>query len=361
MRSLFPLVLFGLLLSACGAGSQPATTATTTPSAMADAPIDLTERFELSASPGCADGYPATIDDAYFLSPGGGFPVPYGHRLEGNWGGSAIGWSVGDEMQPAPDSLRIRWFSYTEDKFYEGHFLMPQERIYKLIKAGLWDVEHRERITYNDLSLSVVPGGVVVVWLTRGSGDKVLVERYEAREILYDYARHRPGVDRVASVREGRAAASPEAQRAIATQTLGPQKWDTWLKRYPWQLAFSQPLTITNYHITYFSEEATYDPPTPDMAAYAQVVLASNSKPVPSRINLYVAGAYGRKKLFKVSPFDEAETITAFQTLAAAHPGQPLTLFIETNERLNEAKLSLRAGKQVIPLTKSQVQLFDPN
>jgi len=357
MRVLPLLVLTGLLLSACGVGSQPATTS----SAMADAPLDLTERFELSASPGCADGYPATIDDAYFLSPGGGFPVPYGHRLDSGWGGSAIGWSVGDEMQPAPDSLRIRWFSYTEDKFYEGHFLLPQERIYKLLKAGLWDTESRAHITYNDLSLSVVPGGVVVVWLTQGRGDKVLIGRYEAREILYDYARHRPGVDRVASVREGRAMASPEAQRAIATRTLGPKKWDTWLRKYPWQLAFSQPLTLTDFNITYFSEEATGNPFTPDMTAYAQILLAPSPKAAPKHYMLYVAGAYGRKKIFKVSPFDEAEIITAFQTLAAAHPGQPLTLFIETNEQLTEASLSLRAGKQIIPLPKSLVQLFDPN
>jgi len=361
MRVLPLLVLTGLLLSACGAGSQPATTATTTPSAMADAPIDLTERFELSASPGCADGYPATIDDAYFLSPGGGFPVPYGHRLDSGWGGSAIGWSVGDPMQPAPDSLRIRWFSYTEDKFYEGHFLMPQERLYKLLKEGIWNTDSKQKETYNDLSLSVVPGGMVVVWLGVAGANRVLIGRYEAREIQYDYARHRPGVDRVASVREGRAAASPEAQRAIATRTLGPQKWDTWLKRYPWQLAFSQPLTLTDYSIGYLNAESISYPSTPDMVAYAQALLTPSPKPVPTDVNFFVAGAYGRKKLFKVRPFDEQETLSAFQTLAAAHPGQPLTLFIETNERLTEAKLSLRAGKQVIPLTKSQVQLFDPN
>ena len=97
------------------------------------------------------------------------------------------------------------------------------------------------------------------------------------------------------------------------------------------------------------------------MVAYAQALLTPSPKPVPTDVNFFVAGAYGRKKLFKVRPFDEQETLSAFQTLAAAHPGQPLTLFIETNERLTEAKLSLRAGKQVIPLTKSQVQLFDPN
>jgi len=106
--------------------------------------LDYTERFDLSASPGCADGYLATIDEARFISSKGGssFPVPYGHRLDSGWGGSAIGWTVGDPRQPAPDSLEIRWFSYTEDKFYEGHFLLPQERIYHLLKQGLLTSPH---------------------------------------------------------------------------------------------------------------------------------------------------------------------------------------------------------------------------
>lgn len=364
MRALSSLVLFGLLLSACGGtGSPPAATADSTPTppaAMADAPLDLTERFNLSAGPGAADGYPATIDEARFITPSGSFPVPYGHFLNSSWGNSGTSWTVGDPMQAAPDSLEIRWFSYTEDKFYEGHFLLPQERIYKLLKEGLWDAESRKQVTYDTFMVTVVPGGVVVVWLSMAGSNQVLIGRYEAREIQYDYARHRPKVDRAGDVADTRAKLSPDVQHEIATHTISSKKWDTWLKRYPWQLAFSQPLTLTDYSIGYLNAEATSYPPTPDMAAYAQVVLTPSSKPIPSHANFFVAGGYGRKKLFKVRPFDEAETMGAFQTLATAHPGQPLTLFIETNERLTEATLSLRADKQIIPLTKSKVQLFDP-
>lgn len=82
-------------------------------------PAYQTEKFELSAGPCAADGYPATILEGRFInSLGSGFPVPYGHTLDGNWGRSGIGWAVGEEMQPVPDSLELRWFSYTEDKFY---------------------------------------------------------------------------------------------------------------------------------------------------------------------------------------------------------------------------------------------------
>jgi hypothetical protein len=74
---------------------------------------------------------------------------------------------------------------------------------------------------------------------------------------------------------------------------------------------------------------------------------------------LYVAGPYGRQRLFKLVPFDEAETIAAFQTLHAQHPKEVITLYVDTDERLSKATLSLRAGGQVIPLTKTSVQFFD--
>ena len=51
--------------------------------------------------------------------------------------------------------------------------------------------------------------------------------------------------------------------------------------------------------------------------------------------------------------------MAAFQTLAAKYPGQPITLFIDTDEQLSKATLSLRAGSQIIPLTKTHVELFD--
>ena len=255
-----------------------------------------------------------------------------------------------------PDSLELRWFSYTEDKFYEGHFLLPQQHIYDLLKQGYWEKTLKQHATYSGFTASVLPTGVVLVWL---NGDNnVFLGRYQAREVQHDFARFIPQADRTQVVREAREPLPPEVKREIATGTLSPKKWDAYLKTYPWQLAFGQPLTLTDFGMDFRNGEVTNVPLTPDLAAFAQVVLAPSRKGVPESAMLYVAGAYGRKKLFKVEDFDEHETMAAFRTLAAAHPGEPLTLYVETNEQLSQATLSLRAGQQVIPLAKSPVQLF---
>ena len=317
-----------------------------------------TEKFELSAGPGVPKGYPARIMDGRFSnSSGGGFVLPYGHFLEGSWGGSGIGWVVGDPMQAVPDSLELRWFSYTDDKFYEGHFLLPQEKIYHLLKQGFWDRSARLRYTYSGFTVCVLPTGGVVVWL-KGLR-KVVVGRFQAQEIQYDFKRYNAVANRAAVIAETRAELPAAVQAEIKGGTLSTKKWDAYLKRYPWKLEFSQPLTLFDHSVSYWSAEEAGFPLAADGAGFAEEVFGPSPKPVPQDAMLYLAGAYGRKRLLKVKSLDEAETMGAFQTLAAKHPGQVITLHVEIDEELKKATLSLRAGGQTLPLTKSVLEYFD--
>ena len=146
-----------------------------------------TERFRLSAAPAAAEGYPMEVVEGRFItSDGKSFVVAPGF-LEGEWGLSSIAWVSGDGTAPAPDSLEVRWFSYTEDKFYEGHWLMPQRRIHDLLQQGFWNTDDREHQTYHNLTLCLLPKGVVVVWL-KGQ-NQVLLGRYLDREINFDFKR----------------------------------------------------------------------------------------------------------------------------------------------------------------------------
>ena len=120
-------------------------------------------------------------------------------------------------------------------------------------------------------------------------------------------------------------------------------------------MAFSRPLTITDLGLNYLNAETVADPPTPDMAAFAQVALAPSRKPVPTSMQLYVAGPYGRQRRLDLDFPDEHETMAAFQHLHAQHPKEPLTFYVEVDEHLSKAVLSLRAGGQVVPLPKSKV------
>ena len=317
-----------------------------------------TETFRLSASPCAAKGYPMTIQfGAFIRSDGKTFPVPSGHFLEAAWGKTAISWGVGDENQPAPDSLEILYFSYTEDKFYEGRFALPQQRLHDLLKAGFWDTEKSQVVTYDELSVCVLPKGMVVVWLT-GAGRQTLVGRFPASESNADFARFYPNADRARMFREEVSELPAEVQAQVKAGTISTKQWDEYLKTYPWQVTFNQPLTLYNYRVNYLSAEYTSRPDTRDITPYLRGILTSQSRPVPSRLNLFVRDEAGHQHLLRIKAFDEAETQAAFRTLHQPSPTQALTLRVETDKYLKHATLMLTNGHQTIPLAKSAVEIL---
>lgn len=325
---------------------------------MAARPAYQTDKFALSAGPAAADGYAATIDEGRFLtSDGGSFPIPWGHTLTSSWKGSGSSWAVGDPMQPAPDSLEIRWFSYAEDAFYEGHFQLPQQRIHALLKQGYWNAAIKRQATYTTLVVCVVPKGVVVVWLQSAAND-VLIGRYQATEIQYSYARHRPQVDRAADVRETRAAMPAHVREEIAAGTISSQRWDDYLATYNWHVSFSQKVTLTDYNISYLDAETTSAPLSPDMVAYAQSLLRPEARAVPKEMDLYVTDVSGRRRLLRIEPFAEAEMMAAFQRLHHAHPQGSITLHLELDEQITRGALVLKTTSQSIPLSKTRLEVF---
>ncbi|WP_046245615.1 DUF2931 family protein [Hymenobacter terrenus] len=316
-----------------------------------------TERFRLSAAPAAAEGYPMEVVEGRFLtSDGKSFPVAPGF-LEGDWGLSHIGWSTGDGTAPAPDSLEVRWFSYTEDKFYEGHWLLPQRRIHDLLQQGFWNIEENKHETYHSLTLCLLPKGVAVVWLS--GQNQVLLGRYEAREIDFDFKRFNEAANRSLMIEQEQAKLPPAVQQQIRTRTLSTAQWDAYLKTYPWKIQFSQPLKLYRYSVGYFNAEETGCPTSPDMTLYTKVMFEPNAKPIPSSMLLQVDAGYGRKRKIRVDSFDEAETLSAFQTLHAANQDLPLTLYIETDDRVDKARLWLKNDRQQVELVNAKVELYD--
>jgi hypothetical protein len=317
-----------------------------------------TERFDLSAAPAAAEGYPMEVEEGRFIaSDGSSFPISGGF-LEGDWGLSHIGYVSGDGKSAAPDSMEVRWFSYPEDKFYEGHFLLPQRRIHDLLKQGFWNTDNNEHEAYTDLTVCLLPKGVAVVWLA--GRNQVLLGRYEGREVAFDFKRFNPAANRPRMIAQERALLPAQVQAAIRTGSLSTRQWDTYLKTYRWNVAFSQPLQLYDFSIHYVNAEADVYPPNQHgEAAHAQAFLVASPRPVPSSIVLSVEVGYGRKRKAIIRAFDESETQAAFQTLHAANPTLPLTLYVETDARVSKARLFLQNERQQVALDKTKIELYE--
>lgn len=346
------LLFAGLTLGACAQRRSAALSSTMLPY--------QTEKFRLTAGPAAAEGYPMTIQfGAFVRSDGKNIVVPSGHYLnsEGPWFTSGIAWAVGEETQPAPERLEILYFSHTENQFYEGKFALPQQHIYELLKAGFWDTKKAAQTTYNELTVSVLPKGLVVVWLV-GPGRQTLVGHYRAHLSNADYQRFNPGVDRAQAVRSRQAQMLPAVRQQIAAGTISSGQWENYLLTYPWQFALSPGPTLTTYRLTYLSGESTSGPDTPDTAPYVRALLSPQPRPVPRSGTWWVRDEAGHAYRLRVRHFDEAETQAAFRTLHQAQPTTPLTLRLETDKYLKQASLVLAAGQQTMPLTKTAVEIL---
>ncbi|WP_223648587.1 DUF2931 family protein [Hymenobacter psoromatis] len=319
-----------------------------------------TEKFKLSAGPCAADGYWVTIQGGMFYnSQGTGFPVPGGHTLEGDWGASGTSWVVGDEMQTVPERLKILWFSYAEDKFYEGDFALPQEKLYHLLQAGTWDIKEQKKVTYTEFTVCVLPKGVVVVWLT--GGNKVLVGRFLAHEIIpspADYQRYYGPAERTSMVKETQAEMPPEVQAQIKAGTISTKKWDDYLLTYPWQVAFNVPFPLYRFNLTGLNAERFTAPLTQDLAPYRQFITTPTPKPVPRKLYLYGTAEHGGHYVVRVRELDKTETQAAFQALHRLSPASPITLLFTLDKPFQKATLTLKNEAKEIPLTKSKIEVL---
>jgi len=345
-----------------GLGQVPAACGqSTTPSSPTRMQKYQTEKFRLSAGPCAADGYWVTIQSASFVnSQGTGFPVPSGHTLRSTWGASGTAWAVGDEFQTVPERLTALWFSYAEDKFYQGDFALPQQKLYELLKQGTWDIQKQKQVTYNSFTVCMLPKGVVVVWLT--GGNQVLVGRYQAHEIqpsAADYQRYYGPADRASMVKETREEMPAHVQAEIKAGTLSTKQWDEYLQTYPWQVAFNVPFPLYEYNVSFVNAERISDPLTRDgLTPYRQYLLTPAPKPAPGAAYFYGTAEHGGRYLVQARAFDKVETLAAFRALHAASPKSPITLLVTLDKPYQKATLTLQNEAKKIPLTKTPVQVF---
>ena len=314
-----------------------------------------TERFKLTAGPAAAKGYPMEIEEGRFTT-SDGKSIPFGPKsLQGAWGILCSVVVSGDGM--APDSLTLRWFSYTEDKFCEGHWAMPQRRLYNLLKERFQVNRLHKYERYNELTTCLLPTGVVV-WLT--GANQVLIGRYQARAINFNFKRFNPAANRSLMIRQEQAKLPPTVQAQIRGGQLSTRQWDEYLPAYPWQVELSQPLALYVWRHSVFQRRAGLLLHSPDTPTQLPPLLATTPKPVPRYLQLVGTMRDGRKRKLVVRNFDEAQTLAAFRTLHAAHPGVSLTLRVETDEDITQGWLLLRNAYQEIPLACSSLEIYTP-
>jgi hypothetical protein len=276
-----------------------------------------------SAPPFC----PMEIESSYFFYKGGGIIyVPPGQFEEHNWSSSSALDIVGPDLKRLPERLKVTYYSYWEDKIYQGDFVLPYDRIAKLFADGFQTLSgpQKAHVTYQRIVAGVAPGGAVTVWLEGGGRrTQVLFAYANAVEAnwheTFEYA---PEIVRQ-EWRSSVLAALPD--NAITRQykkAVPFGLWERWQKRYAWYPVFEN-LAVPNYlfPVHYFNGERI------DIR-FPQTEPPSDGRATPSTLGYkYIETVRGApKSCFLEAIFDQDETLQAFDRLS--QDGKPFQLVI---------------------------------
>jgi hypothetical protein len=108
-----------------------------------------------------------------------------------NWFGAGNVWGIGGgpmggdpRTARLPKTMRISYYDYQEDRFYQLDAELPQKKLFELFKQKTVSIDTKYgsvKPMFNGLLIGVAPQGNVVVWArARGARDQVELATYKA-------------------------------------------------------------------------------------------------------------------------------------------------------------------------------------
>jgi hypothetical protein len=328
------------------------------------------EIFDWSPGVGAANLYPMELYRFSFIFPNGASVSPAPPNLEnGTWGqenGSSV---VGDVMKPIPVALDILWLSYTENKFYKGHFQLPHDKILQLFKQGFeepvledngeFGLDHRD---YNNIVAGIAPGGVVVVWVNGGAAI-VDIGRFQATETkvrMEDFAPSAFTNDQTtyvnAMIKEDKGVVDNLAKNGVPFGL-----WDKYRERFSQQLVFkfdqAHKVETNNINVSYLNGEKEIL----HFKQWAENEFKSRARVKEMRVEWTDSLAGKIKNYVLEIKFDEAEMFKVYKEVYGVSSNQHGELITEINEANDHYKVYLQVGSKKLELVHQKGQICHDN
>ncbi|MFL0799241.1 MAG: DUF2931 family protein [Agarilytica sp.] len=94
--------------------------------------------------------------------------IPTRALVHKGWGEGRSNIASGREEMPLPKRFEVLWFSWREDKFYQGNFELPLEKITEFVELDRRTPYSLYEHASSTFTLGLAPGGFVVIWLHSG-------------------------------------------------------------------------------------------------------------------------------------------------------------------------------------------------
>lgn len=315
------------------------------------------KEFDWQATESAPKGYLMEIlsGSLVYHDGSGSLYVPNGVELHNGWGRGRSSHIVGPDLKPLPDRLRISFFSFTENQFYEGDFELPYEKILTFFQNGYYSPNEEGDVTYSQIVVGVAPGGAVSVWL-RGLNRITEVFFGQANKVDIEWKRLAQSADTPRSeyIRLSlEDAMTPQELNDLRKNGVPIGLWANYRTRYPWQPLFTGMSIRHNRidEITYFNGEQDYIDISPDDS------IDKPSLAVPNFMRFVWEYAPGKGQKFKMTFFEE-EIFEAFKKLGADNQPLYLEMLMEKVDGERKFSVALRNEKESIKLKRTNLETF---
>ncbi|MCM8532327.1 MAG: DUF2931 family protein [Lentisphaeraceae bacterium] len=306
------------------------------------------KKYEWLATESAPKNYPMQIIYGAFICPNGYVQkVPHSKIINEGWGTIISHWIIGDRFKPLPSKLEITWFSFTENKFYDGEFDLPLDKITALMNEGY--VSHtgsgQEKEIYNKFMAGVAPGGHVSVWATGGSDIRAIATfKAEEIDVPWKYVLDNPSITREAYIESVLSKRVTEETSPLKTPIV---LWQEYEQQFKWKLKFETPQTVESVFLNFLNGERRYLDYNSKHPLNLKK-LTNNVHPVPENIRYVFETAEKKKYLIKIY-FDHQKTFEAFKGFEAESGEFKLEVKFESWK--GRPQISLISGSQTIPIT----------
>ncbi|RDH83857.1 MAG: hypothetical protein DIZ80_06900 [endosymbiont of Galathealinum brachiosum] len=319
-------------------------------------------KYEYQASESAPLYFPMQIISGalYYHDGSGSLYVPNMTVFAGGWGDWRSSHVLDSDGSPLPNKLKLTFYSYMEDQFYQGEFELPLERIEALFKNKHYSFVDEEEITFDKFIVGTTPDGGVSVWLN-AIERRIEVFHGQADKIQGDWkwVIDSPEVDRDDYIKEviEYEQRSPEQLAFYNENGIPYGKWKAYSKaRYIWKpvlngIKFRDDVIK---HIHYYNGEKDYlNIPLSD--DYKGKALA-----VPDEINLiWNRTGYLINDLSIDVFFDEVEIFSAFDVLGKDNKSIEMEFRMEPDKNY-DFTIWLSNDKNSIELKKTKIKTWKP-
>ena len=325
-------------------------------------------------------GYPMKIKSGAFYDEDGkviaGIPADM-YLSQQWWSGNSGSIIAGEQYKSIPKKMDIRWFSYSEDKFYSGTFNLDSEKLKSIFSKGLdcGDV----KINSSYLKIALAPGGQLFLYLT--SPNTELFGVYQAQEFTVIDFKKEMGytIDetRMESFDAYVKKMPIQTQQEIANKNISMNIWKDISLRYPWKYTVEAKGWKSNFlSMQDENRGAEFVSGEDAWCRDTDYFTKATPKPVPTEIDGVFKTSAGRtftiriypgnvdglepnKQTYEVQRAREQELVKLFKDFYKKTNNQEFEIHLKMDEYFKNGKVFLKKGTLEQEIPNTEVQIFD--